>query len=86
MRSLDLIGQSYRAGASQACMTEFVRPVCARGWPAGRYLGGAGSSELAEQLGQLMRLVAETMKQLLEARQVAKRLSRSSSQTMVHGS
>jgi type VI secretion system protein ImpI len=38
---------------------------------------------LAEQLGELMRLIAENMKQLLEARQMAKRLSRSSNQTMV---
>ena len=40
-------------------------------------------AELAEQLGQLMRLVAENVKQLLEARQLAKRLARSSNQTMI---
>jgi type VI secretion system protein ImpI len=40
-------------------------------------------AQLAEQLGQLMRLIAENVKQLLEARQMAKRLSRSSNQTTV---
>src|SRR5215470_7652433 len=44
---------------------------------------GRDPAELAEQLGQLMRLVAENVKQLLEARQMAKRLARSSSQTTV---
>jgi type VI secretion system protein ImpI len=46
-------------------------------------LAGRNPAEVAEQLGQLMRLVAENMKQLLEARQAAKRLSRSSNQTML---
>lgn len=39
--------------------------------------------EVARELGQLMRLVAEDMKQLLEARQQAKRLARSSDHTTV---
>jgi type VI secretion system protein ImpI len=39
--------------------------------------------ELAEQLGILMRLVVENMQQLLSARLQAKRLARSSSQTMI---
>jgi len=40
-------------------------------------------SELALELGQLMRLVSENMRQLLEARQQAKRLARSANQTMI---
>jgi type VI secretion system protein ImpI len=40
-------------------------------------------TQLAEQLGQLMHLIADNMRQLLEARQMAKRLSRSSNQTTV---
>jgi type VI secretion system protein ImpI len=46
-------------------------------------LAARNPAELAEQLGELMHLVAENVKQLLEARQMAKRLSRSSNQTMV---
>jgi type VI secretion system protein ImpI len=40
-------------------------------------------AELAEQIGQLMMLVLANLKQLLEARQHAKRLARSSNQTMI---
>jgi type VI secretion system protein ImpI len=40
-------------------------------------------AQLAEQLGQLMRLIAENVTQLLQARQMAKRMSRSSNQTTV---
>jgi type VI secretion system protein ImpI len=40
-------------------------------------------AQFAEQLGQLMRLVAENVRQLLEARQMARRLSRNSNQTTV---
>jgi type VI secretion system protein ImpI len=67
----------------RAAMTEFVR-LFARG--AGlpeETFAARDPAELAGELGQLMRLVAENMKQLLEARQMAKRLSRSSSQTTV---
>jgi type VI secretion system protein ImpI len=39
--------------------------------------------QLAEQLGVLMRLVTENVRQLLNARLQAKRLSRSTSQTMI---
>jgi type VI secretion system protein ImpI len=77
-------GSPTSAGATQgAAMTDFVR-LFARG--AGLpedALAARDPAELAGELGQLMRLVAENMKQLLEARQMAKRLSRSSSQTMV---
>jgi type VI secretion system protein ImpI len=40
-------------------------------------------AQFAEELGQLLRLLTENMRQLLEARQQAKRLARSSSQTTV---
>jgi type VI secretion system protein ImpI len=70
-------------GMDSAAMVDFI----------GLFARGAGlpqdafaardPAQLAEQLGELMRLIAENMKQLLEARQMAKRLSRSSNQTMV---
>lgn len=41
------------------------------------------AAQLAEEIGQLLRLLTENMKQLLEARQQAKRLARSSNQTTV---
>jgi type VI secretion system protein ImpI len=44
---------------------------------------GRDPDEVAEQLGVLMRLVAENMQQLLTARLQAKRLARSASQTMI---
>ncbi|HLK81371.1 MAG TPA: type VI secretion system-associated FHA domain protein TagH [Xanthobacteraceae bacterium] len=71
------------SGMDGAAMTDFVR-LFARG--AGLpedALTGRDPAQFAEQLGQLMRLVAENVRQLLEARQMAKRLSRSSNQTMV---
>lgn len=40
-------------------------------------------AQFAEEMGQLLRLLTENMRQLLEARQQAKRLARSSSQTTV---
>jgi len=40
-------------------------------------------THVAEEIGQLLRLFTENMRQLLEARQQAKRLARSSSQTTV---
>jgi type VI secretion system protein ImpI len=69
------------SAADGAAMADFVR-LFARG--AGlpeNALAARNPAELAEQLGQMMRLVAENMKQLLDARQAAKRLSRSSNQT-----
>jgi type VI secretion system protein ImpI len=71
------------SGADGAALSDFVR-LFARG--AGLQedaLAAKDPAELAEQLGQLMRLVAENVKQLLEARQMAKRLARSSNQTMI---
>jgi type VI secretion system protein ImpI len=69
--------------ADSAAMADFVR-LFARGagLPEGA-LATRNPAEFAEQLGELMRLVADNMRQLLEARQAAKRLSRSSNQTMI---
>jgi type VI secretion system protein ImpI len=69
--------------ADRAAVTDFIR-LFARG--AGLpedIFATKDPAQFAEQLGQLVRLVAEDVKQLLEARQMAKRLSRSSNQTMV---
>lgn len=44
---------------------------------------GRDPGELAEQLGRLIKLATDNMKQLLEARQQAKRLARSPNQTTV---
>jgi type VI secretion system protein ImpI len=44
---------------------------------------GRDPAELAEQLGRLLRLATDNMRQLLEARQQAKRLARSPNQTTV---
>jgi type VI secretion system protein ImpI len=75
-------GRLAPAGAADsAAMADFVR-LFARG--AGLHedaLAARNPAEFAEQLGQLMRLVADNMKQLLEARQAAKRVSRSSNET-----
>ena len=46
-------------------------------------VAGRVPGELAEQLGRLMKLATDNMKQLLEARQQAKRLARSPNQTTV---
>ena len=66
-----------------AAMTDFVR-LFARGagLPEDAFVA-KDPAELAEQLGQSMRIIAENLKQLLEARQMAKRLARSSNQTMI---
>jgi len=69
--------------AGDAAMADFVRRFArGAGLPEDAF-AARNPAELAEELGQLMRLVAENMKQLLEARQQAKRLSRSSNQTMI---
>jgi len=43
----------------------------------------ATPGELAEQFGRLLKLATDNMKQLLEGRQQAKRLARSTNQTAV---
>jgi type VI secretion system protein ImpI len=66
-----------------AALMDFVRLFAQGAGLPEDALAGKDPAELAEQLGQLMRLVAENVKQLLEARQMAKRLARSSNQTMI---
>jgi len=70
-------------GATDTAAKEFVRLFARSAGLPDDTFATRDPAELAEQLGQLMRLVAENMKQLLEARQMAKRLARSSNQTMV---
>jgi type VI secretion system protein ImpI len=77
-------GSPTSVGATQdAAMMDFVRLFARGAGLSEDTFAARDPAELAEQLGQLMRLVAENMKQLLEARQLAKRLSRSSSQTTI---
>jgi type VI secretion system protein ImpI len=70
-------------GIDDAVTADFIR-LFARG--AGLpedALAARDPAQFAEQLGQLTRLVADNVKQLLEARQMTKRLYRSSNQTTV---
>src|SRR5215831_4824927 len=77
-------GRPAPAGAVDGpAMADFVRAFARGAGLPGDAFAGRDPAQLAEQLGQLMRLVAENVKQLLEARQLAKRLSRSSNQTMI---
>jgi len=82
-RQTAAVGPTPIGAAEAAAMRDFVR-LFARGTglPEDTF-ATRDPAELAEQLGQLMRLITENMKQLLEARQTAKRLARSSNQTMV---
>jgi len=70
-------------GVDGAAMADFVRLFARGAGLPDDTFAGRDPAQLAQQLGQLMRLVAENLKQLLEARQMAKRLSRSSNQTMI---
>jgi type VI secretion system protein ImpI len=71
------------SAGGNAAMADFVR-LFARG--AGLpedALAARDPAELAQELGQIMRLITENVRQLLEARQMAKRMARSSNQTMI---
>jgi type VI secretion system protein ImpI len=70
-------------GADAAVAADFVRLVARGAGLPDDALAGRNPAELAGELGQLMRLVAENTKQLLEARQQAKRVARSSHHTVV---
>jgi type VI secretion system protein ImpI len=74
---------SPAGAADSAAMADFVRLFAHGAGLPEDALASRNPAEFAEQLGQLMRLVADNMTQLLEARQAAKRLSRSSNQTMI---
>jgi type VI secretion system protein ImpI len=71
------------SGVDGAALSDFVRLFAQGAGLPEDALAARDPAQLAEQLGQLMRLVAENARQLLEARQMAKRLARSSNQTMI---
>ncbi|WP_367277059.1 type VI secretion system-associated FHA domain protein TagH [Bradyrhizobium sp.] len=74
---------SLIAGAEDGADADFVRRVArGAGLPENAF-AGRDTGELAEQFGRLLRLATDNMKQLLEARQQAKQLARSPSQTTV---
>jgi type VI secretion system protein ImpI len=71
------------AGADGAATANFAALVArGAGLPENAF-AGRDAGELAEQVGRLLKLATENMKQLLEARQQAKRLARSHNQTTV---
>jgi type VI secretion system protein ImpI len=70
-------------GADGDAMAKFVQLVArGAGLPEDAF-AGRDPGELAEQVGRLLRLATDNMKQLLEGRQQAKRLARSPNQTAV---
>ena len=62
---------------------DFVRLVARGAGLPDDTFGAQDPAQFAAEVGQLLRLLAENMRQLLEARQQAKRFARSSSQTTV---
>jgi type VI secretion system protein ImpI len=74
-----------RAGSigDPAAMAQFARLLARSVGLPEEAFAGRNPAELADEIGQLIRLVTENMKQLLDARQQAKRLARSSNQTMI---
>ena len=73
---------SQRNGDADA-MAKFVQLVARGAGLPDDAFAGRDPAELAEQFGRLMKLATDNMKQLLEARQQAKRLARSPNQTTV---
>jgi len=71
------------AGRDAAGMGDFVRLVARGAGLPEDALAARDPAELAAEIGQLIRMFTENTRQLLEARQQAKRLTRSSNQTMV---
>jgi type VI secretion system protein ImpI len=71
-------------GAADAVATaELIRLIARGAGLPDDALAGRHPGELAEQIGALLRLATENVKQLLDARQQAKRLARSANQTMI---
>lgn len=62
---------------------DFARSVARGAGISDNLLAGRSPEELAEELGALLRLIVENLQQLLNARQQAKRLTRSSNQTTI---
>jgi type VI secretion system protein ImpI len=82
VQALDPPVTSQRNGDGDA-MAKFAQLVaCGAGLPDDAF-AGRDLAELAEQFGRLLKLATENMRQLLEARQQAKRLARSPNQTTV---
>lgn len=79
---LDPPATLQRDGDADA-MAKFVRLVARGAGLPDDAFAGRDPAELAEQFGRLMKLATDNMKQLLEARQQAKRLARSPNQTTV---
>ncbi|MBV9985905.1 type VI secretion system-associated FHA domain protein TagH [Bradyrhizobium sp.] len=72
-----------QAGAGAEATTNLVQLVArGAGLPEDAF-AGRDPAELAEQLGRLLKLATDNARQLLEARQQAKRLARSPNQTTV---
>jgi type VI secretion system protein ImpI len=76
-------GADTFAGVTHGDAAAFVRLVARAARLDDDALAKRDPGELATELGELLRLVTDNMKQLLEARQHAKRLARSSDQTMI---
>jgi type VI secretion system protein ImpI len=74
---------SVRKSTEDNLEARFIQAVArGAGLPQDAF-AGRDVDELAEQFGRLLKLATENMKQLLEARQQAKRLARSPNQTTV---
>jgi type VI secretion system protein ImpI len=71
------------AATDGSSMNDLMRAIARGAGLPEEALAGREPTEVAAELGQLIRLATENMVQLLEARQQAKRLSRSSSQTTI---
>jgi type VI secretion system protein ImpI len=69
--------------ADGASMADFVRLIARGAGLPEEAFAARDPAELATEMGHMMRLVTENMKQLLDARQQAKRLTGSASQTTV---
>ena len=80
---MDISPRAADAGADGAAMATFARLLArGAGLPEDSF-AGRDPGELAEQFGRLLKLATENMRQLLEGRQQAKRLARSSNHTTV---
>jgi len=80
---VDVSSRSADAGADGAAMATFARLLArGAGLPEDSF-AGRDAGELAEQFGRVLKLATDNMRQLLEGRQQAKRLARSSNQTTV---
>ena len=66
-----------------AAMADLLRTIARSAGLPDDAFASRHPAEVAEQIGQLLRLATENVKQLLDARQHAKRLARSSNQTMI---